>query len=116
MWGVSTAKRRTADLSTALRSGRDDKFVAWRDSVFPGEVRGTTDPSASLGMTKESASLLWTAVSGPKAFFITFGGAQDHHSSARDDKFVVANAFDHQVIRTAVSRSQICHLDRSVAQ
>jgi hypothetical protein len=59
MAGVSTAKKGTADLSTALRSGRDDKFVAWRDSAFPGEVRGTADPSASLGMTKESATLPW---------------------------------------------------------
>jgi hypothetical protein len=24
-----------------------------QDSVFPGKVRGTADPSASLGMTKE---------------------------------------------------------------
>jgi hypothetical protein len=26
---------------------------AGRDSAFPGKVRGTADPSATLGMTKE---------------------------------------------------------------
>ena len=44
--------KRTADLSTTLRSGRDDNFVAG-GFAFPGKVRGTADPSASLGMTKE---------------------------------------------------------------
>jgi hypothetical protein len=57
-------REETADLSTALRSGRDDKFVARRDSVFPGRVCGTADPSASLGMTKERATFLWNVVMG----------------------------------------------------
>jgi hypothetical protein len=50
-------EKETADLSTALRSGptarrgrRDDKSVAGRDTAFPGKVRGTADPSASLLM------------------------------------------------------------------
>jgi hypothetical protein len=34
-------EKEIADLSTTLRSGRDDNSVAGRDSVFPGEVRGT---------------------------------------------------------------------------
>jgi hypothetical protein len=67
-------RKETADLSTSLRSGRDDKFVARRDSVFPGEVRGTADPSAALGTTKETATLPWKAVAGRKAFFITVVG------------------------------------------
>ena len=29
---------------------------------FPRKVRGTADPSASLGMTKERANLLWRVV------------------------------------------------------
>jgi hypothetical protein len=44
----------TADLSTTLGSGRDDKSAADRDFGFPGKVRGTADPSASLGFPVES--------------------------------------------------------------
>jgi hypothetical protein len=51
-------------------------------------VRGTADPSASLGMTKERAALPWRAVAGLKAFFITLGGQQAHDFSGRDDNFV----------------------------
>jgi hypothetical protein len=51
-----------------VRSGRDDKSVAGRDSAFPGKVRGTADPSASLGMTKERATLAWRVVTERKAF------------------------------------------------
>jgi hypothetical protein len=51
--------KRNRRFSTTLRSGRDDKFVAGRGSAFPGEVRRTADPSASLGMTKGSATLPW---------------------------------------------------------
>jgi hypothetical protein len=36
-------------------------------------VRGTADPSATLGMTKGRATLPWIAVAGQKAFFITLG-------------------------------------------
>jgi hypothetical protein len=82
--------KRTADLSTALRSGptarrgrRDDKFVAGLDSALPGKVRGTADPSASLGMTKERATAPWKVVAGPKAFFVNWGGPQTHHYSGR---------------------------------
>src|SRR5580700_9703188 len=39
-----------------------------RRKTFPGKVRGTADPSASLGMTKERATFLWKVVSEPKAF------------------------------------------------
>jgi hypothetical protein len=60
--------KRTADLSTALRSGRDDKFVARPDSAFPGKVRGTADPSATLGMTKEGATSPWKVVAEPAEF------------------------------------------------
>src|ERR1700733_6787004 len=31
------SQQKTADLSTALRSGRDDKFVWGLDSLFPGQ-------------------------------------------------------------------------------
>ncbi len=68
MWGTSTARRETADLSTTLRSGRDDKLVGWPDSAFPGRVRGTADPSASLGMTKERAMAPYKVVAGPRRF------------------------------------------------
>jgi hypothetical protein len=40
----------------------------------PGEVRGTADPSASLGMTKGRATLQWKVVTEQKEFFITLGG------------------------------------------
>jgi hypothetical protein len=36
--------------------------------TFPRRVRGTADPSAALGMTKERATLQWRVVDGPKAF------------------------------------------------
>jgi hypothetical protein len=42
-----------------VRSGRDDNSVAGRDSVFPRKVRGTADPSASLGMTKGRVAVSW---------------------------------------------------------
>jgi hypothetical protein len=45
-------------------------------------VRGTADPSASLGMTKERATLVWRAVSEGKAFFITLGSATAFHVTA----------------------------------
>jgi len=53
---LSLKKGAHAALSSAawqeirVRSGRDDKSVAGRDSTFPGKVRGTADPSAALGM------------------------------------------------------------------
>jgi hypothetical protein len=37
-------------------------------SVFPSKVRGTADPSASLGMTKERAMVSWRVVAGPRGF------------------------------------------------
>jgi len=42
-----------------VRSGRDDNAVWGWDSPCPREVRGTADPSASLGMTKGGAFLPW---------------------------------------------------------
>jgi hypothetical protein len=39
-------------------------------------VRGTADPSAALGMTKERATRPWKAVAAQKAFFITLGWRQ----------------------------------------
>jgi hypothetical protein len=57
-------------------------------SALPRDVRGTTDPSAALGMTKERATLPWKVVAGQKEFFITFGGPQAHDHSGRDDKLV----------------------------
>jgi hypothetical protein len=54
--------KRTAGLSTPLRSGRDDKSATALDSALPGKVRGTADPSASLGMTKEKVAGRWKAV------------------------------------------------------
>jgi hypothetical protein len=56
--GFCAARRKTADLSTTLRSGRDDKFVGGLDSAFPGKVRGTADPSTAR--RDRSASLLMT--------------------------------------------------------
>jgi hypothetical protein len=67
--GSQDAKGKTADLSTALRSGRDDKFVAGRDSAFPEEVRRTADPSASLGMTKGRVVVTWKSGRWPESVF-----------------------------------------------
>jgi hypothetical protein len=102
-------EKEAADLPTALRSGFPVEFsgvgglhaaflnesrarghvpssVAGNPGTpcrktFPRKVRGTADPTASLGMTKERATFLWKVVSGPKAFFITLGGPQVHDSS-----------------------------------
>ena len=41
--------------------------------TFPGRVRRTADPSASLGMTKERATFLWKVVSEPKATALSPG-------------------------------------------
>jgi hypothetical protein len=68
-----------------VRSGRDDKFVAERDSVFPGNVRGTADPSAALGMTKRRATLPWESGRWTKSFFIPWRGPQAHDSSGRSE-------------------------------
>ncbi len=38
-----------------VRSGRDDNFLVGRDSTFPGEVRGTADPSAPLDCINRKA-------------------------------------------------------------
>jgi hypothetical protein len=53
----------TADLSTALRSGRDDKFVAGKLTDFPVEVRGTADPSAALLTNKRR---VWCRIAGAR--------------------------------------------------
>src|SRR5262249_2602720 len=37
--------RRTAGLSTTLRSGRDDNSGGVREPVFPGRICGSADPS-----------------------------------------------------------------------
>jgi hypothetical protein len=37
------------------------------------KVRGTADPSASLGMTKERVVVIWKAVARPKAMKNVFG-------------------------------------------
>jgi hypothetical protein len=79
--------KRTADLSTPLRSGRDDKFVR----EWSGWQRG--------GWCFHGK---WFA--GRNVFFIPLGGSQARHFSGRDDKFVV---------ELPVSQ-QSCHLDRSV--
>jgi hypothetical protein len=36
------------------------------EKTFPRKVRGTADPSASLGMTKERVTFLWKVVSDEK--------------------------------------------------
>jgi hypothetical protein len=51
-----------------------DPSAALRRKTFPGKVRGTADPSAALGMTKERAALHWRAVARQKVFFIALGG------------------------------------------
>ena len=75
-------EKETADLSTALRSGR---------KTSPGRgVNTEISPLrfASVEMTKGKGngsieSSCWT-----EAFFITLGGPETHDSSGRDDKFV----------------------------
>jgi hypothetical protein len=62
-------KRQTADLSTTLRFGRDDKFVRERDD-------------------KGRVALPRRVMAGRKAIFITLGGPQAHDLSGRDDKFL----------------------------
>jgi hypothetical protein len=89
-------EKETADLSTTLRSGRDDNFVAGRDSAFPGKVRGTADPSASLGMTKERATFLWKVVSDGRRFSSPRVGPQAHdHSDREGNIFLFVQASQH---------------------
>jgi hypothetical protein len=38
--------------------------------TFPGKVRGTADPSATLGMTKERATFVLRVIAERKAFFV----------------------------------------------
>jgi hypothetical protein len=94
-----------ADLSTPLRSGRDDKSVGHRDSALPEKVRGTADPSAALGMTKGRATLLLKAVAGQKKFFIALGGMRAHEHSGRGDKLVSSEDLSPRPERSAVERS-----------
>jgi hypothetical protein len=63
------------------------QFCSGENSAFSGEVRGTADPSAPLGMTKERATSLWKVVAEPKAFFSTLGGPQAHDSSGEIPRF-----------------------------
>ena len=50
-----------------------------RRKTSPGKVRGTADPSASLGMTKGGATLPWGGVAKQKVFFLTLGGRTGPH-------------------------------------
>jgi hypothetical protein len=65
----SLGEKETADLSTPLRSGRDDNVVRGENSAFPGRVPRTADPSASLGMTKGRVTILWKAVAEKDTIF-----------------------------------------------
>jgi hypothetical protein len=45
--------------------------------MLPGKVRGTADPSASLGMTKGRVVVRWKVVAGPRRSATTFHGEID---------------------------------------
>jgi hypothetical protein len=53
-------KRKTADLSTALRSGRDDKSVATKLPTFPGK----TELVLKMNCHPGQATCLWQVVKG----------------------------------------------------
>src|SRR5450631_2707412 len=80
---LSLKKGAHAALSSAawqeirVRSGRDDKSVAGRDSTFPGKVRGTADPSAALGMTKGRANVPWKVAAGPMRYLSRLVGCNE---------------------------------------
>jgi hypothetical protein len=88
-------------------------LLTGRDSVFPGKVRETADPSASLGMTKGKGIGCTESGGWTEAFLITLDGPQAHDSSGRDYKFVEPFAVFSEGC-SAISLQQICHLDRNL--